>query len=275
MKVAITGTSGRVGSAIAREAVARGFDVLGIDQRAPAQSEFGGGRFVEADLADYSALCRTLEGCDALIHMAAIPSPRFDPAHVVHNNNVVASYNALAAAAELGILKVVQASSVNAIGLSYSREPRFDYLPLDEDHPTYNEDAYSLSKWICEAQADSIVRRNEAMTIASLRFHWVVDSRDFAVQGYRDRSADFARRQLWAYTSLDAAVRASLLGIAAPFTGHEVFNIVAPRTAVEVESAPLVRKYFPNVPIRGGLAGECGLYDCSKAGRLLGWSHDI
>lgn len=274
MKVAVTGVSGRVGSAIAREAIARGFEVVGIDQHTQAQGVPGGVLFVQAALADFSALRLAMEGCDALIHMAAIPSPRFDPAHVVHNNNVVASYNALSAAAELGILKVVQASSVNAIGLSYSREPRFDYLPLDEDHPTYNEDAYSLSKWICEAQADSIVRRNEAMTIASLRFHWVVDSRDFAVQGYRDRSADFARRQLWAYTSLEAAVRASLLGIVAPFKGHGVFNIVAPRTAAETDSAALVRAQLPGTPIRGQLTKDQGFYDCAKAARLLGWLHD-
>src|SRR5207302_4146550 len=133
--------------------------------------------FVQADLSDYEAFEKALHDCDALIHMAAIPSPGHHPDHVVHNNNVVSSYNALRAAAELGIQRVCQASSINAIGMAYSRRPHYDYFPLDERHPTYNEDPYSLSKWICELQAESMVRRYEDMTIASMRFHGVVPSR--------------------------------------------------------------------------------------------------
>src|SRR5580765_2907292 len=89
---------------------------------------------------------------------ALIPSPRGFPDHVVHNNNVVSSSNALSAAARLGIRRVCQASSINATGASYSRWPRYDYFPLDELHPTYNEDAYSLSKWMCAEQGDSFAR---------------------------------------------------------------------------------------------------------------------
>jgi len=60
----------------------------------------------------------------------------------VHHNNVVSSYNVLSAAAQLGINRVAQASSVNATGAVYSRWPQYDYFPVDEHHPTYNEDAY-------------------------------------------------------------------------------------------------------------------------------------
>lgn len=113
------------------------------------------------------------------------------------------SYNALGIAAELGIERVVMASSVNSVGMRkylpffpsslstfdlvlfpsypltvsptcspalfpsfslprllgirntpitsadsivFSKQPRFDYLPMDEDHPCYPEDAYSLAK---------------------------------------------------------------------------------------------------------------------------------
>src|SRR6202011_523388 len=97
--------------------------------------------------------------------------------YVVHNNNVAGSYNVLSAAARLGITRVCQASSINATGGAFSRRPRYDYFPLDEVHPTYNEDPYSLSKWICEQQGDSFARRYEHMSIASLRFHWVIEDR--------------------------------------------------------------------------------------------------
>jgi nucleoside-diphosphate-sugar epimerase len=68
-------------------------------------------------------------------------------------------------------------SSVNALGLAYAQERRFDYFPVDELHPTYCDEGYSLSKWICEQQADSLTRRFAGLSIASLRFHWVVADR--------------------------------------------------------------------------------------------------
>lgn len=96
--------------------------------------------YIKAEIADYDVMVNSIRGCDALIHMAAIPAPGRHPDHEVHNNNVVTSYNALRASVEVGIERVCQASSVNATGLAYSRWPRFDYFPLDELHPTYNED---------------------------------------------------------------------------------------------------------------------------------------
>ena len=35
-------------------------------------------------------------------------------------------------------------SSINAIGGRFSRSPRYDYFPLDEQHPAYVEDPYSV-----------------------------------------------------------------------------------------------------------------------------------
>ena len=35
----------------------------------------------------------------------------------------------------------------------------------------------------------------------------------------------------------------------------------------------LARQYFPEAPVRGDLSGRHGFYDCSKAERLLGWTH--
>ena len=131
MKIALTGGSGRIGLAITEQALARGDSIVSIDRVGPPQRHESV-RYVRAEMSDYDALLEAFAGCDAMIHMAAIPSPFRQPDHVVHNNNVVGSYNAMRAAIECGIRRICQASSVNAIGLSYSREPHFDYLPLDE-----------------------------------------------------------------------------------------------------------------------------------------------
>jgi nucleoside-diphosphate-sugar epimerase len=263
MSLCITGTSGRIGAAIAKQAVADGWGVIGIDQHAP-RVPIAGVEHRVANVSDYNAL----------IHMAAIPAPTGLREHEVHNNNVTGSYNALTAAARLGLRKVVQASSVNATGLAYSRFPKFDYFPLDEAHPTYNEDAYSLSKWICELQADSVARRNEHMTISSMRFHWVIDDRAWAVANDSPNESQRAL-SLWAYTSIDAAVRACLLAVNADFLGHEVFYICAPDSRVDTPSAQLAAQFYPNATLRKPMEGNASFFDCSKAERLLGWRHDL
>jgi UDP-glucose 4-epimerase len=204
--------------------------------------------------------------------MAAIPSPFHLPDHIVHNNNVVGSYNALRAAVEHGIMRICQASSVNAIGLSYSRAPRFDYFPVDETHPNYTEEPYGLSKWICEQQADTFARRYEGIRISSMRFHWVVPDRATAAVRYHEQSPEIAKH-LWAYTRFDAAARACLLSLGAAFNGHEVFYIVAPDTTADTPSRELAAKFFPSVPIRGDFSGHQSFFSSAKAERLLGWTH--
>lgn len=282
MRIAITGARGRVGHAIAEMALAHGHAVVAIDRIATGEAPSPKrealppltGNVVEvvADVGDYDALLKAFAGCDALVHMAAIPAPFFLPDDVVHNNNVVGSYNALRAAVEQGITRICQASSVNAIGLSFSREAHFDYFPIDEKHPPHNEEPYGLSKQICEAQADSFARRYEGIRIASMRFHLVAVDRAYAANIFSQETAEQAKH-LWAYTRFDAAADACLKSLDADFTGHEVFYIVGPDTTMSTPTLELARKFFPNVPVRGDLSGNRSFFDSSKAERMLNWKH--
>jgi nucleoside-diphosphate-sugar epimerase len=272
MKIALTGSSGGVGRAIVAQALADGHSLVSIDRVEPTEPVQGDQRFVLADMSEYDKLAEAFAGCDAVIHMAAIPSPGRHPDHVVHNNNVVGSYNALRAATEQGIMKICQASSVNAIGHSYSRDPRYDYFPIDEEHPNYSEEPYSLSKWICEQQADAFARRYDDVRIASMRFHWVVPERATAAERFTVDS-DRRSHHLFAYTRFDAAADACLKSLDAPFKGHEVFYIVAPDTTVEMPSREVAATYFPNIPIKGEFSGNSSFFNSAKAERLLGWKH--
>lgn len=273
-RIAVTGATGLIGRAVVDLALAQGHSVVSIEHAPAAEAGAQPGLTRrQVEMTDYRAVEHALRGCEALVHLAAIPSPLHHPDYVVHNNNVVTSYNALSAAARLGITRVCMASSVNATGGVFSRRPRYDYFPLDEAHPTYNEEAYSLSKWISEQQSDSFARRYEWLTIASLRFHAVMSNPVIATDGH----GELARRRagdLWGYTSLDASARACLLALTADFRDHEVFYIVAPRTALETPSLELKARFFPDVPLRGDLSGNRGFYNCAKAEQLLGWTHD-
>ena len=274
MQIAITGGSGRLGRVVVELALAQRHTVVSIDRVAPAE---GIGTenvtFVSADVTDYEGFEQALRGCDALVHLAAIPSPHDFPGYVVHNNNVVGSYNALSAAVQVGIKRVCLASSINATGVAFNRTPHFDYLPLDEQHPSYTEDAYSLSKWIGERQADAFARRYDDLTLSSLRFHWIVPSREHAAHVYQNH-VELGVRNLWGYTCAEAAARACLLALSAKFKGHEVFYIVGPDTTLDVPSRELARRFLPGIPIRDTLGGDCSFFDSTKAARLLGWRHD-
>lgn len=272
MRIAITGAAGRIGRHVVDHAVAEGHHVVALDY-SPRPGDLVAERYDRIDVTEYEPLLEAIDTCEALIHLAAITGPGLLPDHVVHDRNVVSSYHALRAAAEVGIRRVCQASSVNAIGGRFSNEPRYDYFPVDERHPTYAEDPYSLSKWVCEQQADAMARRMPGMSIASLRLHGVLPDRDAATAAFGTRDG-VAERHLWGYVTFEAAARAFVLGATVDLGGHEVFNVVAPDTMSASPSLDLAAAYYPDVPITGDLSGHRSFFDCAKAEALLGWTHE-
>jgi hypothetical protein len=167
MKIAVTGGSGRRGNSLIKQLLEHGHTVRNLD-RVPPQAPPAPGakvRFVQVDLTNLPAVTEAFAGCDAVAHLAAYPGPHFEPPGIVYSNNTISSYNVLRAALTLGIKRLCLASSINAIGGVGSRAGRFDYFPVDEKHPTYSEDDYSLGKWVMEQQADSFARRCPNMTI--------------------------------------------------------------------------------------------------------------
>ncbi|KAF9267629.1 NAD(P)-binding protein [Marasmius fiardii PR-910] len=279
MMIAVTGANGRVGKRVVALALKKGHQVHGIDlaptpDLAPDSHEFQSTfTYRQVDLTDYNDTLNALTGVNAVIHLAGHPNPT-DYVVMTHNNNVVASYNVLRAAAEHNINRVAQASSVNVITMVYSQHPHFNYFPIDENHPCLPDEPYGLSKLICEAQADSIVRRYPSMRIASIRLHWSVPdcSQPQALDPQK------AKNDLWGYVHEDSGAEAFLLAVTkenGKWSGHEPFFIVAPKLAHDLDSAHLKEKYWPDVPLRDGmdLSGQDGFFDCSKAERLLEWKH--
>lgn len=270
MRVAVTGGSGHLGRFVIDELLAHGHEVRNLDRVPPEQNKV---EFCRVDLQNLGEVFQALHGCDAVIHLAAHRSPRGLPPAVVYTNNTISNYNVLEAAAKMGIEKVCMASSVNAIGLSYSRRPHYDYFPIDENHPKRVEDCYSLSKLVGEAQGDAFARLYDDMTLSSLRFHGLI------VPGHYERWRTHPRtpykdQSLWGYTDVRDAARACRLAIEADFKGHEAFFIIAADTSSRTPSLELAERFYPDVPITGDLAGFNSFFNCEKAKRLLGWTHE-
>jgi UDP-glucose 4-epimerase len=271
MKIAVTGGNGDMGRSLIPYLIEQGHSITSIDRALPAEYTPGVSHLI-ADTSDFGQFVAGIRGCEALVHLAAIRAPVHHPDPVVYAENTIGSYNALSAASALGIKRVCMASSINAIGGAFSRSPKYDYFPVDEQHPTYAEDPYSLSKWVLEQQGDAFARRYEWMSIASLRFHWLLHERPVAVRYTADWN-EVAIKHLWAYTLLGEANRAILLSLTADYKGHEVFYLTAPITAAEKSSLELAQTHYPNTELRTDMSGHTSFFDCSKAKRILGWEH--
>ena len=80
MKIAITGGSGGIGRAVIQLALAHGHSVVNLDRvPPPPEAAPPGVPFMPVDITNYDEVERGLRGCDALIHLAAIPAPGGHP----------------------------------------------------------------------------------------------------------------------------------------------------------------------------------------------------
>jgi UDP-glucose 4-epimerase len=268
VRIAVTGAAGRLGRAVLARALLAGHEIVAVDlPGALPEREDRAVQWRAADVTSLDEVCCALAGVDGVAHLAALPHPRH-PEPEVHRINVGGTHNVLVAAEELGIGAVCLASSVNAIGGVFSRSPRFDYFPLDEEHPAYCEDSYSQSKWLVEQQGAAFARRRPDAVFSALRLHALCADLG-AARGLGDgegRTAD-----LWGWTSFDSAAAAVLLALHRRTPGHEVYTVVAARTTSSTPSEELARRWHPGVPLRAPLPGTTAFYSSAKALARLGW----
>lgn len=135
MKYLVTGAAGFIGSSIARELIARGETVRGIDNFSTGKRENLAGLekmdFIEADLNSPGAADRACRDVTCIFHEAALPSvPRSiqDPLGC-NQANVDATVKLLDAARLAGVKRVVYAGSSSAYGNTPSLPKREDMLP--------------------------------------------------------------------------------------------------------------------------------------------------
>jgi nucleoside-diphosphate-sugar epimerase len=275
MKIAIAGARGTVGRPLVQACADAGHHTVQIDRTHQPYDGTPNSEMRTADVAsDYDATRKAFEGCDALIHLAAIPDPVGKEDWRVHNNNVNSAFNGFHAAGTLGIQRVCYASSVNAVGLSYSNRPlHFDYFPIDEEAPQKPTDSYALAKEEAEFQARSFADWFPGTSIACMRIHEVMPLKDVQQEHQEDWEGS-AVRQLWGWVHPNAVARACRLAVERPVTGCEIFNIMSPTTTLEAPSEQLARQYFPETEIRADMSGNQAFWTTEKAKRLLGWTHD-
>jgi UDP-glucose 4-epimerase len=131
MRIAITGATGNVGSALTTTLLADGHEVVGVVRRPPAASTGGGDTWVRADLSRDcdEALAAAFTGADAVVHLVWGFQPSHDMTYL-EEVGVGGTRRVLRAVAAAGVPHLVHQSSIGA----YS--PRRDVRPVAEDWPT-------------------------------------------------------------------------------------------------------------------------------------------
>lgn len=269
MKIVVTGGSGRLGQHAIGELLDHGYEVLGLDKVSP-QNPLCPSWI--ADLRNSDTLYEALSQADGVIHLGAYQKPGMVPDTETFSNNITATYNVLKAAADLGVKRVVVASSIAAFGFLYA--PRIwppAYLPLDEDHPCKPQDPYGLSKLLGEKVADGFAA-SHAVAILSLRFPGV--NFDLSYRSFPERWKDPGARLggFWSYIDARDAAAVCRLALEANIAGHRVLNVAAPTSTMREPTDELIQRFVPGVrKNKRELTGNWSGMDSTKTEALLGF----
>jgi nucleoside-diphosphate-sugar epimerase len=282
-RVVVTGGSGKAGRAVVRDLVDTGHDVLNVDTAAPSEEV---GRSLRADLTDLGETIEALRGADSVVHLAAIPAPGFRTVGQTFEINALSTYNVFNAATQVGLERVVWASSETVLGLPFGTrharnlldaaaapghvaEP--DYVPIDEQHPRRPHSSYSLSKVVGEEMAVQFARWSRIPFIG-LRFSAIREPVEYESFPDTWRDPHTGEWNLWGYVDARDVAQACRLSLSADVSGAEVFIIAAADTASDRPNAELLAACFPSVQTRPGIGDHDTLLAIDKARRVLGYA---
>ncbi len=264
MKVLVTGGAGRLGSVVCARLAEQGWDVLATDQR------YGRLSVPQrlADLRDASAVYPLLEGRDAVVHLGNIPSLGLGhPPQVVLSDNASMNANVFEAAVELGVTRLVFASSIQAMlrfdeGRAAPPPYRLPYLPLDGRAPADpGHNCYALSKELGERLLRVLSDQHPRLACTALRFphlagKWLLDKTKVP---QREEDLNFSEALTYLELADAALVVERALQRQAP--GYHQYLPAQSLTLRGYDVPELLRTFFAHVPLRAIPEQLTGLVD--------------
>jgi nucleoside-diphosphate-sugar epimerase len=274
MKIVVTGGSGKVGRAVLRELLDNGHEVLNVDRTPPAPSA-PQAPFLPADLTDYGQTLEALSGAElmsgveAVVHLAAIPSPTHATPDVVFSTNIRSTHTVFSAAVRLGLKRVVWASSETTLGTPFPQPP--DYTPVDEHHTLRPESSYALSKVLGEEMARQFSRWS-GVPFIGLRFSNVMERADYEEFPSWWDDPRIRSWNLWSYVDESHAGQSVLGALGADLQGAHAFIIAAPDTVMRRPSRELMADVYPGVAVADRVAEHGTLLDIEGARAAIGYA---
>ena len=271
MRLAVTGSSGKLGRSVVAGLKEAGHDVLGLDLHGERRPDF-----LSIDLTKYGDVVDAFigvdgrhSGFDAVVHLAAIPAPGLQADAATFHNNMLATYNVFQACRRAGIQRIVYASSETVLGLPFDEDP--PYIPVDEEYDARPESTYSLVKHLEEQMAIQLTRWDPALSITALRFSNVMDPEDYAAFPSFDSEPLLRKWNLWGYIDGRDGAQAVLRALENAQNGFDRFIIAASDTVMSRSSASLAAEVFPNVEMVREVGEHETLLSIDRARRVLGY----
>lgn len=166
VKNLVTGGTGFVGSSLVRHLLERGEEVRAFVRKGSDLRNLEGLKVELAygDLRDRDALRGAMKGCRRLYHVAAsyrLWSP--DPQEL-YESNVKGTRNALTAAGEEGVERIVYTSTVGALGIPKQGGPGTEETPVALEDMVGH---YKRSKFLAEEVARGMARKGLPVVIVN------------------------------------------------------------------------------------------------------------
>jgi nucleoside-diphosphate-sugar epimerase len=271
MKVLVTGGSGIIGRYVVRELVAAGHEVTNVGRSVLAASEKTICRYIRMDLTDVGAVYQALSMAEAevVIHLGAWADAGIVTHSRTYADNVSSTYNLFQTCADMGIKRVISASSAQVYGLA-KYAPR--YVPMDEAHELRPVNCYALSKIAGEQAADYFIK-NYGMTILSFRFMGVRTPAQLGPEIERlAKDPKIGTFLLWTRTDARDSAVACRLAMEKQQVPSGIYNITGTKVVLDEPTMDLVRRYFGDqTEVRGDLTGQISPMSCAKAQMIFGY----
>ena len=147
MRILVVGGAGYIGSHVTKSLLEAGHQPVVVDnlQTGKAENLLPGVPFVHADLRIPETLQGVLNGCEGLVHLAALKAAgdSMTQPEKYANQNISGTIQLLNAATESGVRFVIFSSTAAVYG-----NPQ--YTPMDEEHPTEPSNFYGYTKLAIE-----------------------------------------------------------------------------------------------------------------------------
>lgn len=294
--ILVTGAGGFVGRRLCETLHSQGLAVRAVVRTALSSASWQ--TVAVGDIARFDDWRSVLEGCDAVVHLAArahvLDEKTSDPLSLFRSANVIPTVELARASVEVGVRRFVYMSSIGVLGNSNSG-------PFNEDSPPAPTEPYAVSKHEAELRLREIEAAS-GLDVVILRPPLVYGP---DAPGNFGKLVETVRRGIplplgavnnkRTLIALDNLVDIISVCLAHPKAAHQTFLAA---DAEDVSTAQLIRLLSnamgvrtPLVPVpfwmlKGGasLVGKgrtlekvCGnlQVDISKASRVLGWKPPV
>lgn len=165
MRVMVTGGTGFIGYHTVQALLQAGMEVsLLVRSKDKLDKVYGEGvieHFTCGDIADGASVAQAMEGCDAVIHVAALVSTHAADAERVYRVNLQGTRNVVGGAVEAGVERVIHVSSVTAL-----YDPSASVLTEDSP-PSPKPTGYGRSKVACEKYVRALQAQGSPVSIVN------------------------------------------------------------------------------------------------------------